>query len=255
MKLRFGTAVFVSLISTTAALADPLVALRATLARFPGTTDLRAGLETQVTREKNSDKTPKVESGRVQVDLEQSGGALRVSYPPALLESARREARAERVDPEKTSPTLSAMRAIVVTDLADSLNFADALLRQLEGARLIDIKDVSLQGKPSKLLQIAIDPRLSKEDKKHVKSAASTLRLWIAADGIPLAADRTTRIKASFLLIKFENLSRESWSFTQRGDHLVAVQHQEENEGAGFGESFKDKTVEKITLREQVAKN
>jgi hypothetical protein len=227
--------------------ADELGELTASLARLPATDPLRAGLDLQVFRRSKLDNY--VDHSRVALELEAGPEGVRVDYPRAVLKQADQELRGQTVDPEKKTPTWTALGALTLNEVAEVLDCSVSLARDLSLAKLVETRAASYQGRPARLLLLNLTPRLSKEARKHVKNAESTMSIWVGEDGLPLAAERTDRTRGTFLLLGFENVRKQSWAFGRRGNRLFALRHQVEDSASGLGQSFQNRVLSILSVR------
>jgi hypothetical protein len=227
--------------------ADGLGDLRAALARFPAQSTVRAAVTLEKHQEDDEHKTP--EHGKVTIDVESGAEGLRVTYANELVARAQAEARAEEADPEKTTPIGTALRSIDAPQLVGVLDGAGTLARRLTNATLQKDQRIAVGGRPARQLTFAVQPKFSKADAKHIKSAEMTLVVTADAENVPLSAELRGSVKAKFFLIGFEQKFHETWSYARAGDRLVAVQHREEQSGSGMGQNFSGWTSTAVALR------
>jgi hypothetical protein len=140
-----------------------------------------------------------------------------------MLAQATQEARAEARDPEKSTPVRSGASHFRPIHVAELLDGAAALSILLESAQFVQTRPANLGGRPARLLSFKLFPKMSKSESKHVKKIESALSVWVADDGTPLAAEESTSIKASFLLISFEADQKQNWTYARNGDRLVVT--------------------------------
>ena len=226
--------------------ADALTDLRATLGQMTATTGVHGSFE--VTSTENNSEEEKPSEGKVTVGFEADGSGLRVVYPKAMLSQAAQEARAEATDPEHQTPVRSGATRVRALHLADLLDAATSLNTALINAQLTEAKAATLQGKPVRLLVLKMNPKLSKASSKHVKKIEGTMSVWIGNDGVPLAAEQTVYVKASFMLMSFEQNQKESWTFTRTGDRLVATRYEETQKGDGMGQHSTSRVEQTVRL-------
>ncbi len=241
MKL-LPPAIFLILCSS-AAHAQNLPSLVQSLLKMSGTTPVRATLDRQVWN-----KTPgqALEHGRTSVIVEMTSAGLSVIYPTSEIRKAEAEAR--ETDPEKPKPTTSALSSLDAVDVGAAISFSGRLLHELEGARLIKDIPTSYRGQPSRLLEMDVKVRLSKAETKHVRQATSRMKLWLGADGTPVASETTSSFKARFLVVTFEGKGTTTRQFARNGDRLLVMHEDSRNEGSGFGQSFNRRTVTTLRL-------
>jgi len=228
--------------------ADALSDLKTTLGKLRGTGPIIATLQLEASRQTREDGADETEQGRVAVEVEDRADGLRISYPRTLLTQADQELVANRIDPEKNTPIRTTIQSIGALDASETLNFAPFLLNLLERASLTASRPATLHGRKATLLSLTLVPSMSKSAKKRVKKFDSTMSIWIGEDGIPFAAEREDRIKASFLLLSFENLRKASLRFETHGDRLVATRREDENSGSGLGQNYRQKEITTIVV-------
>ncbi|HVT58864.1 MAG TPA: hypothetical protein VHR45_10730 [Thermoanaerobaculia bacterium] len=250
MTRALAAATLAALVLVTLAAApsrgDELADLQGTLARFPGTDEVRATLELQLSRRARDENWS--EHSRVSVEIEDSPRGLNVEFPRALARQAQQELHAQILDPDKRTPTYTAMQAVSLNEIAAILDCSATLAQDLPFATLLQATAGTYSGKPARLLVLSITPRLSREARKHVKSAESKMSIWLGADGLPLGAERTDRTRATFLLLSFENLRKQAWTFGRKGNRLVAVRHEVSDNASGLGQDFQSTTITTLTV-------
>ncbi len=228
--------------------ADGTVDLRAALAKFPGHDPLRATIAIE-SEDRSDDADAKPEPGRGSIEVNKGADGLHVTYAPDVIGRAEEEARANENDPEKPTPTVRALRELDAVTIMEVLDAAGVLSRYLDNAKLQ--KDVSLpnNGKPYRQLTFAVQPKLSKSDAKHVKTATMTLVVNLGADGIPFSAEMKKYIKIKILLISVEQNAQEIWTFGRAGDNLIATRHHETQSGSGFGQKVSGTKTMTVVVR------
>jgi len=241
------TTMLVMLFAAATARADGLSDLRAALARFPAQSTIRAAVTLEKHQENDEHKMP--EHGKVTVDVESGAEGLRVTYANELVTRAQTEVRAAEADPEKTTPVATALRSIDAPQLVGVLDGAGTLARRLTNATLQKDQRIAVGGRPGRQLTFAVQPKFSKADAKHIKSAEMTLVVTTDAESVPISAELRGSVKAKFLLIGFEQKFHETWSYARAADRLVAVQHREEQSGSGMGQNFSGWTSTSVALR------
>jgi hypothetical protein len=244
--MRWANTILLILLAASAR-ADGLADLRAALARFPAQSTLRAAVTLERHQENDESKTP--DHGKVAVEVEAGGEGLRITFANDVIARAQAESRAQEVDPEKKTPTAMALHDVEATQLVDLLDGAGTLARRLVNATLQKDVRVAVAGRPARQLTFAVQPKLSKAEAKHVKSAEMSLVVTTDAENVPLAAELHGSFKAKFLLLTFEQKLHETWSYGRAGDRLVAVQHREEQSGSGLGQNFSAWTATTIAIR------
>lgn len=227
--------------------ADSLSDLKGTLARLNGQEPVKASVDYQFWRKQGEEKSASITEGRATTLVEDGPQGLKLSWSRALIQTALQEAKAQIKDPEKKDATRQAIQGLRALMVSDYLNGAEDLLQTLEQGQLTGETSEAWQGKPAKLLQFKITPKLSKQNQKYVKELEATAKVWIGADGIPLALETQMHMKGrAMLVISFEQREKAAYHFTRIGNRLVVVHHARESSNSGGGERGESKIV--VTL-------
>ena len=111
------------------------------------------------------------------------------------------------------------------------------LINDLDQATLVSQTAATRDGKPATLLRIKVKPTLAGTS-RFVKEPKIELRVWVDANGIPLAAERDSNYSASFVVVSASNVRKEHWDFAVFGDRLYAAHSDEENRASAVGKSI-----------------
>lgn len=227
--------------------ADSLSDLKDTLSRLNGQEPVKASVDYQFWSKQGDEKKPVITEGRATTFVEDGPQGLKMSWSRALIQTALQEAKAQAKDPELKDATRRAIQGLRALMVSDYLNGAEDLLQTLEQGQLTGETSEAWQAKPAKLLQFKITPKLSKQNQKYVKELEATAKVWIGADGIPLALETQMHMKGrAMLVISFEQREKAAFHFTRIGNRLVVVHHARESSNSGGGERGESKTV--VTL-------
>ena len=233
----------------SAARADALSDLKTALSRLKGDDAVHASVDYAFQGRSGDEKSPVMEEGRVCATVEEGPPGLRIFWDRKTLDSSAAEVRARLADPEKKTPTRSAMEALNAVTLSGYLNAAPGLLNRLAQGTLVEEKTATWQDRPARLLVFKLVPKLDAQSKKYVKEFEVVAKLWVGADGLPLAAQNRTTLKGrALLMITFEQTEEESYEYARRGDRLVAVRHMKEEHHSGMGEKNDRKTTVNLRL-------
>jgi hypothetical protein len=166
-----------------------------------------------------------------------------------LAETDREEQR--RVEkPESASPVRDALFDLKPLQLAHTLDAAPELLRALQQAELLEQRPEVRDGAPVTLLVLKVTPALGTRERRYVKELSAVARVWLGADGLPVAAEQEIKAKGrAFLVITFESEERETFRFAHVGDRLLVVRHQGERTGSGAGEKSGRKSTTVLEVR------
>jgi hypothetical protein len=227
--------------------ADELAELAATLARFPATDEIQGSLEIQLSRQSSEEHW--ADKSRVNVEVEDGPQGIKVGLSRAGARQALRELRAQILDPGKRTPTYSALQVLSLNEVSGDLDCAAALAQDVALSHLLEVKPAAYQGRPARLLVLALPPRLSDEARKHIRTAESQLLVWVGADGVPLGAEKVEHTKGRFLVLFFESLRKQTWSFGRKGNRLYSSRHEVSDSASGMGQDYRSSTLAVLTLR------
>lgn len=234
-------------------LALPLAAnglddLRTALAKVPGGEPVKATVEHSFWRQTTDDKKPTISQGKITAQLEDGPQGLRVSWSRPTLQQALKELAAQEREPDKATPTRTALRNIDPLEAAESLNHAEALLRDLSQAQILEEKAEPWQGRPAKLLVLKLTPRIPESQKKYLKDLKVEAKVWIGPDGLPLAFSSSVAYKGSRMFISFEGGNTQDLQFARVGNRLVVTRSSSEDHNSGFGASSQTKKTTTVTM-------
>lgn len=234
MRLPAGALAVAALAAATCARAEggALDAVRAALKQFTGTAPVSAVLERAVTSER---KDRPLEAGRATLEVSAGPAGISIGYPGTVLEQLRAEAA--DTDPEKPRPLRRTLQDFDAIEVANMLNGAPGLLNDLDGATLTAVSDGAYEGRPARLLELDLVLRLSKADSKWVKNARRSMKLWVDADGVPLAAESDSEFVVGLLIFTFDARETRSQAFHRVGDRLATLRRSTSFDGEGLGES------------------
>ncbi|TFW16610.1 hypothetical protein E4L96_16065 [Massilia arenosa] len=231
---------FVALFAAHAAGATGLDDMKAALAGLQGQGTLRGTYEARQVETDLDAKAKGPETTSVAVAVEDDAGAVALRWDKALLKRAADEA-AKR--PKPNNALLMLINSTSGAKVAAAVNYAPKLLQTVAHSQLVSEKADTYQGKPARLLLLAITPAAEENSKVNMKENTHTAQVWIGADGLPLAATVTHKIKASFMVfISFEDQSREELVFNVAANRLVVVKREEQGarKGAGNDSSYRN---------------
>ncbi len=235
-------------LATLTVRADALVEVRQLLARYPAKTTVRGAVDFQTTSDRKEDGKPVLDQGRTVFRFEASPEGLSLLFPTAELQRAQKEARDERIDPEKKSPTRVALGEVNAAEVENYLDFAPLPLRDLQDASVTDARNVTFQGRLTRQITFRVNRRLSKEESKRVKSIAVVLRVWTDATGNFVGADKSFQMRGSFLFIQFSTTRKDDWLLASAGDRLVVTRHEQKGTTAGLGQKFNTSRLVKVSI-------
>jgi len=181
-------------------------------------------------------------SGSVEARLDENG--LTLLYPQAFLARAAAQRDAKRDDAKERIASISAER------VAEMLDFAPSLAAMLDRATVAEERPSSYNGQPARLLVMNLrqreDPRVKSG---HVDVKLDRISLWIGADSLPLASDRSIKFSAGILFLKADGDTTEKAVYIHRDDRLIEVRHEHSDSSSGMGQTSHNTETETITLR------
>lgn len=237
------------LLFASGARADALSDLVTVLTALEGRDPIEAHLDYEITQSRGDEgEKAERETGRVGLDASADAEGLRVNWSRDLIDTTRREALDPADDPKR--PTTRALSEVAVPDIDLVLHAAPRLRALLAQSRLERVEDTTWDEQPARLLHLAVTPRIPARDRKYVKDVGAKARLWLGADGVPLAATIDTHVKGrAMLVISFESTSHERFRFARHGDRLIAVEHEQANQSTGAGETGGLRVNARVTVR------
>lgn len=224
-----------ALLSTHSASADALSDLRAVLARFPASSPFTVAATVEVSGD--SAGVAGSRSGSSKFEVTTSADGLVVRVPDSEVRSAAKEARAKKHDPNAITPARTAMAALTVFDVIDPLDAAAMLLNDLDDATLVAQSASSWHGRAATRLTISVKPTLAGTS-RFVNKPKIELRVWLDADGIPIAAERDSNYSATFVVVTASNSRVERWELATAGDRLYASRAEEVDRASAVGRNI-----------------
>jgi hypothetical protein len=226
-----------SLLTALALGADPLADLQAALARLAATRPAAARFTIHHENVSGEGQDAVKVIGEVVGEAAESADGLQIRWSHAVLQKARDEERRHAANPEEPTPTRDGLAQVQAIDLANRLDAAGSLRDELSRATLLEEKDDLLDGTPARLLVLKLSPALQARERRYLKELEAIGKIWLGADGLPLAAEAQLHGKGRiFLIITFETEVKQSWRYVRAGDRLVAVRHEDERRWGGAGE-------------------
>ena len=228
---------------------DPLADLQASLAKLTARTPAAARFTVRYENSTGDGKDQVKVVGEVSGELAESAAGLEIRWGHALMAQARDEERRHAANPEVPTPTRDGLAQVLSIDLANRLDAAGTLRDELAKATLIEVKEELLDGVPARLLVLKLAPALQARERRYVKDLDAVGKIWLGADGLPLAAEARLLGKGRiFLVISFESEIRQSWRFARIGDRLVAVRHEDQRRWEGAGDRGERRSASVLEL-------
>ncbi len=215
--------------------AGTLSDLQQRLEKFPAKAPFVASAKVEVNAAAQEDAS-RAGEGAFEIESGPSGFLIRVS--PKTLAASDNEAAAKKRDPNAPTPTRTAMVALTVFDIMDSVDAASMLRDDLSSATVLDEKHATLNGKPSTVLHVKVKPSFATKS-RFVSEPKIELKVWVGSDGVPLAAERVSNYSAGIGFVKGENTRSERWDFAAYGDRLYATRNDQSEDATAAGKHIK----------------
>lgn len=221
------------LVAVSTAHADAVTDLHAALAKLSATGPLSATLDARSTSHGDGDDKPRQASLRIEVTSDADG--LHLTFPPALLQQASREAAAHAKNKDLPTPVDDLLDKLTATNVQPMVDFAPALLHLLDGATPSGQRDETYAGQPTHLLLFKVPMPPSANKQMTVKSYVGELKVWLGAEGLPVAVDEKVEVHGRKLLISIDFSTTSRYRLRVIGTRLVAVSRHVEESHAVFG--------------------
>jgi hypothetical protein len=227
-------AALLALLLTNAAWANGLDDLRTALGSLQGQGAVRGTFEARQQKQ-DLDKGKPSESASTSAQVEQDGASLTIRWDRAMLRRANDEA-----NPPNGGKPKELLTALVANSSAlridNYVNYAPQLLRVLDGAQLKSERADTYQGKPVRVLELALVERAPDDEHVSMKENVHTAQVWVGADNVPLAASIQHRRKAKVMVfLSFEQQSREELVFSAVSNRLAVLKRDEQGTAKGIG--------------------
>jgi len=213
--------------SPTSIWADTLSDLQKRLEKFPAKAPFSASAKVQVNAAAQEDAS---RAGEAAFDVESGPAGFTIHISPTTLVASANEAAAQKQNPNARTPTRTAMVALTVFDIMDSVDAASMLRDDLSGATLID--------EQSGVLHVKVKPSFATKS-RFVSEPKIELKVRIGNDGIPIAAERVSNYSAGVGFLKGQNTRTERWDFATYGDRLYATRNEQNEDATAAGRHIK----------------
>ena len=214
--------------------ADAVSDLRATLGRLQATQPLAATLKVNSTVKSDDDKTT---HAQLQLSVASGKDGLSMRFSPELLQRASGEAATNAKNKDAPTPIEDLLGKLSSVSMQSMVDHAPVLLRQIDGATLASQSDEVHDGKPTHLLvfDVPLPPSASKQ--MTIKHYTGQIRVWLGADGVPVAVRDEAQVKGRKFLISIDFGNTTDYVFKVVGTRLVVVSRRSDETHSIFGKS------------------
>ncbi len=238
--------IILSLFITSVAIADTRSDLDTALLSLTGRDAIRARIDFELANWSSDEKSPPVNGGKASAQLDSTNGGLAIYWEREQLEAA---VSAIPENKDAADATRSAMSALSVPQLMSYLNIARDFAQVNKEATVTGDEMAVWKEQPTRLLTLKLDPKLDGKNAKYIKEFEATAKIWLGADNIPVAAERSLHLKGrAMLVIGFEATETEHYEFARHGDRLVVTLHTKEGGGSGAGQSNNHRSTAVLTI-------
>ena len=237
-----------AMFSSVTVFADTFSDMKTALGRMRGSAALHATWNVEEKNDTNGRFANYKTNYLASVDVTRDAAGLRISFSPLLLNQIAAEGRG---NPDSVkNKGRNAMNNVSPVDIADSLNYADYLLGLLRRGTPVGESRVIFQQKPVRLLVLAMKEETEKEGFHigEVKYLEDRMMLWIGEDNLPIAAERSQRISAGFLIFRGQSTRHQHWSFIRAGDSFVLGSYDDQTTFSGMGQHGNGLTRQTVSL-------
>ncbi|MEA2568483.1 MAG: hypothetical protein QOI24_484 [Acidobacteriota bacterium] len=227
--------------------ADTLFDVKATVNRLAAKTPIHATFALQ-RNVKTAGRFANDNTARnLSVEVTHDASGMTFVIPQPLLDKASQESHTHAED----NAAQSAIDSISPGAIVEAIDFRDRFISMVEGSTVTEEKRVVFRGKPARLLVL----KLSTVKRKHKNSVEigdsksdQRLNLWIGDDNLPIAAERTEKTTAGFMMIKATHEARTNYTFAHTADRFFVARVETNGSGSGLGQNFEESSVQTVTL-------
>jgi hypothetical protein len=233
---RFLAIILLTVPATAATLDDVRAAVRRLEAKQPVRATLTIDQHVKTAGKYANDTAKRLATA----DVAHDANGISITIPQALLEEARKAPTAQ-----------DAIGSIRTLSVIEALDFRETLLSLLEGAVVTEEKRVVLGPTPARLLVLKLNPRPRRQSNSITIGSVKNdekMRLWIADDSVPLAAERDQNTTAGFMFIKGTFTGHTKYTFARVNDRLVLARMESREGGSGIGQKFDRQSVQTIAV-------
>jgi hypothetical protein len=238
--------VVLGLLLATTARADVVSDLRATLSGLHGGKPLAGTMQVSSTV-KEGDDASKTTHAKVQIDVSSDARGLHLGFSSTLLQRSSREAAANATNQDAPTPIQNLLGRLSPVNVQPMVDYATDLRHSLDGSTLASEKDELHDGKPTHLLVFTVPVPAAASKQMTVKEYTGEVRVWLGADGVPMAVREATRIKGRKFLISIEFDTTTDYALRVIDKRLVVVSRHTEESHSVFGNSGSSATDAMLT--------
>ena len=218
--------------------ADTLADVKSAVARLGARKPVRATFTTEAVVKAAGRFANDNTMRKASVEVAQDEGGVTITIPAALIGRAEKQGE----------DLIGSIRTIPIVE---ALDYRKPLLELLDHATLLEEKRTTLAGRPARLLVLKLTPPPKKESNSiRIGSVKSEERmsLWVGEDSLPIAAERSEKSSAGFLMFRASGSSLTRYAFAHTSDRLILTREESDDSGSAMGQNVQRRGVQTLTL-------
>lgn len=230
--------------ATLSAHADTLGDLKGALTRLTARQPVRATYSSESLVKASGRFSNQTSAGTVAVEVAHDAKGVTITIPQSLVEKASAGAAAN----EAAQNALGSIRS---TNIVEALDYRESLLAMLNSAKVVEEKRLVFRGKPARLLVLKLTMPTRRRNTISlgtVKVAEDRLSVWVADDNLPIAAERSRKTTAGFLVFTARTAQRTTFSFAHTAGRLILARLETTTNGSAVGQKIDESSVQTITV-------
>ncbi|MEO8217708.1 MAG: hypothetical protein ABI718_11560 [Acidobacteriota bacterium] len=245
---RTASAALLALALALPAQGDTFADLRAALATLKGSSPLHATWSTAEVNDTEGRFANFKTDVSTSVEVTRDAAGLHVVLTPTVL--AQMAVEGSRNPDSIRNANRQATKNVSLVNVADSLDYSDYLIGVLRRGTVVREQKGTWQQRPVRILVLAMKEEREKEGFHigDVKYLEDQMTLWIGDDNLPLAAARSQKISAGFLIFRGTSTRKQHWSFVRSGDSLVLAVYEDQTTFSGMGQHGNGTTRQTVAL-------
>lgn len=195
------------------------------LAALPAKTPLRATVDLASWAQHTLKNQTVTGQAEVAVEAEEDPAGLRIAWPDRLFRDLDAEARAHDRDHGRPTPAREAVKELDPGRVRHLLDQAGTLRELVREATLLEERPDTLEGHPVRLQVYRFTPRLSWSEEYHLQHREARLRLWLDAEGLPVATESTVTYdgKTSRMFGRYLGSTAVQTRYQHVGDRILVA--------------------------------
>ncbi|WP_027328492.1 hypothetical protein [Marinimicrobium agarilyticum] len=250
VNLRSITLTVLAIVLAGRAVAESPAALMEALERLDTATPVSAQLESELWRAEGKGENREETTRAITISLADTAEGFTLQYGPDLLERLDEEAQRRVRDPDAKTPLNDFIWRLDMNQLRPLLSPAQALHRNLERARFREAAADEYNGRTATRLIFDRDKSVvHKRMRRYIKEFHSTLEVWVAPDGTPLASRLKLEAKGSILfVIRGEHREEVVNHYHVEDGRLIITEREEWQKTDLPGEHHESRLEQRLTL-------